>query len=586
MRADHIVWAVFIIGICRICEAVSTIECSAQNGRAIEGMSGSDDKFDRGVIKETMGMDLLFFSQQLELIKSRRASWLDKAAAAIPELRSVVKKPVAVISVERDASSFQGCRAIWNGSVTSVCNRPLQPGDSFILDFGEHLTGHFIFALCRFNIPVDAPVRLKFVFGETLAEVAQPLDPYFGTLARSWLQDETVNIDEVPQTVRLSRRYAFRYVQVTVASCSKHGTFGFSDLQAEAATSADEGRLLPFTPANAEEAALDRVSLRTLRDCMQTVFEDGPKRDRRLWLGDLRLQALVNYATYCDYNLVKRSLYLLAGTATDEGLVSTCSFENPQPARGGNSILDYTALFASTVLEYFEASGDRETADDLWPLVIKQLEFTLKSLDKEGLFVPSTDWWLFIDWNRTLDKQASEQAIILTGLKDTQKLAEKLGRQNDVLFIPKIVSRMETAAQKFLWDESIGMFVSGPERQVSWASQAWMVLAGIPSHEQGRRALINVINDPSATKPVTPYMYHYMVEALLISGLKDEAAILLHNYWGGMIRKGADTFWEVYIPDDDYASPYQNYLMNSYCHAWSCTPAYLLRVFFVDKAEK
>lgn len=29
-------------------------------------------------------------------------------------------------------------------------------------------------------------------------------------------------------------------------------------------------------------------------DCMQSVFEDGPKRDRRLWLGDLRLQALAS----------------------------------------------------------------------------------------------------------------------------------------------------------------------------------------------------------------------------------------------------------------------------------------------------
>ena len=27
---------------------------------------------------------------------------------------------------------------------------------------------------------------------------------------------------------------------------------------------------------------------------MQDVFEDGPKRDRRLWLGDLRLEALAN----------------------------------------------------------------------------------------------------------------------------------------------------------------------------------------------------------------------------------------------------------------------------------------------------
>ena len=36
--------------------------------------------------------------------------------------------------------------------------------------------------------------------------------------------------------------------------------------------------------------------------------EDGPKRDRRLWLGDLRLEALANYETYRNFDLVKRLL--------------------------------------------------------------------------------------------------------------------------------------------------------------------------------------------------------------------------------------------------------------------------------------
>ncbi len=44
-----------------------------------------------------------------------------------------------------------------------------------------------------------------------------------------------------------------------------------------------------------------------------------------------------------------------------------------------------------------------------------------------------------------------------------------------------------------------------------------------------------------------------------------------------MVRKGADTFWEVYVSGDARLSPYQSHLMNSYCHAWSCTPTYLLR---------
>lgn len=58
---------------------------------------------------------------------------------------------------------------------------------------------------------------------------------------------------------------------------------------------------------------IDNVAVLTLQNCMQEVFEDGPKRDRRLWLGDLRLQALVNDVTFARHDLVRRCLYLLPG---------------------------------------------------------------------------------------------------------------------------------------------------------------------------------------------------------------------------------------------------------------------------------
>lgn len=517
------------------------------------------------------------FERQLRLIEERRASWLRKAAEATPELKRRTVRPVSLVRIEKEATAYQGWRAVNAGPVASILGRPVKPGESFLLDFGEHLTGQLVLSLRQFDVPVDAPVRLALVLGEVPAEVIEPFDPYPGTLTRSWLQDEVINIDEVPQVVRLPRRYAFRYAKVTVVAASTYGKFGFADIAAEAVTSADESRLQPYAPPDAASAALDAVARRTLRDCMQTVFEDGPKRDRRLWLGDLRLQALANYVTYRNNDLVKRSLYMLAGTATREGLVGTCAFERPEPVRGGNSILDYTALFAPTVLEYLEASGDRATADDLWPLVLKQLDFTLEPVGADGLFVPPKGWWLFVDWHRTLDKQAPEHAIVLFGLKATLRLAEKLGRSAEVASFAPFVPLMETAARRQLWDEGAGLFVSGPKREVSWASQAWMTLAGVPTTEQARRALAGAMRLAGAERPVSPYMHHYFVEALFAAGMEKEAWAHLHDYWGGMIRRGADTFWEVHVPGDDFLSPYKSHLMNSYCHAWSCTPSWFLR---------
>ncbi len=521
--------------------------------------------------------DTVYKKKQNSIGKDLRCSWLAKAEAAKPKLFRTPKKAQAVVRVEQDAKAFQGWKVVATDKPESLCNRPFLPGDSFILDFGEHLTGYLVISLQRLDIPVDAPVRLLFVFGEMPAEVVEPFDPYTGDLSRSWLQDELVNFDEVPQIATLPRRYAFRYVKVTVVSCSRHGRFCFGDIYAESVTSADESRLLPFAAQTPEEAALDRVSVRTLRDCMQTVFEDGPKRDRRLWLGDLRLQALANYATYRQFDLVKRSLYLLAGTATDQGLVGTCAFERPEAMRGGDSILDVIALFAPTVLEYLEASGDRETAEDLWPLVVKQLDFTLESVNPEGLFVSRNNWWLFVDWHPTLEKQASLHAIILFGLRATLLLAGRLGKTAEVGLVARMIPRLETAARRHFWDESLGLFVSGPERQISWASQVWMILAGVPTLPEARRAMSVVIEYPGAEKPVTPYLHYYAVEAMYAAGLAGEARQHMLSYWGDMVRKGADTFWEVYVPGEDFSSPYRSHLMNSYCHAWSCTPSCLLR---------
>ena len=62
-------------------------------------------------------------------------------------------------------------------------------------------------------------------------------------------------------------------------------------------------------------------------------------------------------------------------------------------------------------------------------------------------------------------------------------------------------------------------------------------------------------------------------------GMGQEAKERLTTYWGGMVKKGADTFWEVYDPQNDFLSPYNSYLVNSYCHAWSCTPVYFIRKY-------
>lgn len=91
--------------------------------------------------------------------------------------------------------------------------------------------------------------------------------------------------------------------------------------------------------------------MKTLADCTQDVFEDGPKRDRRLWLGDLRLQALANYATFDQTDLVKRCLYLFAAMTTEEGKISANVFVKPENVPDDTFLFEYSLFFISTLYD-------------------------------------------------------------------------------------------------------------------------------------------------------------------------------------------------------------------------------------------
>jgi alpha-L-rhamnosidase len=507
---------------------------------------------------------------------SREQQWIAIAEQLKPKLHRTTKAPVAVVRPVAAPEAFLRWRMESVGAGASVSERLLKPGDSVTLDFGTHLTGYLNLSLTGEGRGIDAPARLKFTFGEVPGEVAEPFEPYTGWLSRAWLQDEVVNVDVLPAMLSLPRRYSFRYTRIDVVATSPNYAVRIRDVSAAAVTSA--GDAPSSLPASASERLrrIDEVSVHTLRECMQTVFEDGPKRDRRLWIGDLRLQALTNYATFRNYDLVKRCLYLFAGLPREDGLVAACVFEDPQPTRGHEYIMDYAALYGATVLEYANASGDWDTARELWPVVRRQMEILLQFVSDEGVFVDPGGWWIFVDWSPALEKTAAMHGILVYSLRQARELARRVGAPEAAMYEARI-STMVASGRRAFFDPGRGVFVSGPERQVSWATQAWMVLSGIALPTEGARALRTVQSMQDAVRPGGPYLYHYVIEAMIRCGMKAEALDLLASYWGGMVDSGADTFWEVYDPKDPLLSPYGNVLTNSYCHAWSCTPSWFLR---------
>ena len=503
------------------------------------------------------------------------AAFAAKAESFVPTLRESIQMPVALVRAVADASLVLRYRMEVEANAAVLATRSYRKGDSFIVDFGGHRTGYLAFDLQTEGREPDSPARLKLTFGEVPTDVAEPLYPYTGMLSSAWLPDEIINVDYLPQQVRMPRRYAFRYVKVEVLDTSPGFSVRFENLRAIAVSSAGDA------PAQIQASALltriDAVAIATLRDCMQTCFEDGPRRDRRLWIGDLRLQALTNYATFKSNDVVKRCLYLFAAYPRQDGLVAACVFEQPKARYGGIHIVDYAAIFNVTLHDYMKATGDLATARDLWPVAKRQLEIVGRHIDAQGLYRDPGTMWIFIDWATTLDRSAAIQGLLLYAYKQTLELARLLGAEHEVADYAARITAMTSAARHAFWDPGKGCVFSGPTRQLSWASATWLVIGGALNAREGARALQCAMADPKAVTPVTPYLYSYTVEALLEVGMKAEARKLVESYWGGMVAAGADTFWEIYDPKQPLSSPYGDIHINSYCHAWSCTPSYFLR---------
>jgi hypothetical protein len=504
--------------------------------------------------------------------------WLEKANELLPVLQHKVFKPLQVVDTVSDEKSFQGWRVDTVGTVEEIYQKTYGENDSFILDFGEHITGYLKFKINKFG-QHDAPLRLKIIFGEVPAEVSEPFDPKTAGLSRSWLQDEIINIDETPVEINMPRRYAFRYLKIELIDTSSNYRIGFENIVCDAVTSGSFD--LPVdADVPADLLSIDMVSLRTLRDCMQTVYEDGPKRDRRLWLGDLRLMMMSNAVSFRNFDLVRRCLYLFAGLAQEDGLIAGCVYERPVPSLG-NNLLTYSCLLAPVLYDYATECGDWQTAEELLPVAARQLDIVWDSVNEDGLFCNQPGNWLFFDWCPELDNTAAMQATVIYCLRALLKLALQADDNMIVSTTTERLAMMIPAAER-MYDDNSGLFVSGEKNQISWGTQAWMVLAEVVTDEKAAGVLRRMIDYKAAIRPNGPYLYHHVIHAMLISGLKSEATEILKWYWGGMIDRGATTFWEVFSPGTDRFSAYGNFLIDSYCHAWSATPAYLIRRYLKD----
>lgn len=508
----------------------------------------------------------LFYHKELQ--------WAAEAEDLKPELHHKTIPARTIVIPVADPAAWQGWKTAATAAPETVYGRKLPRSWEYVFDFGRLCVGYPVLEF-EFTGLYDAPFRLELKMAETPYELARDFSTYCGTLGRGWLQ-EALLIEDVPRPhLRLERRYAFRYLKLKVTVNSSYKV-ALRSVSCDTVTAANWQRVTPLGSRYDQlDGAIHQTGLATLAACMQETFEDGPKRDRRLWLGDLRLQALANYASFNNCALVKRCLLMFAAAANSEGGIPGCVYPGSPRPLAGNFTFDYSVLFGDILLDYVQASGDEPTGRELFPVARRQIELALREV-RNGCYRFSGGYWLFIDWKDGLERECAAHCLIRYALLRTMELAQRLGLESQMESLAAFAEPMRTAGNRQWFDNASGYFVCGSSRQISWASQIWAAFAGMLPPTETCALLKRTLGNAAAVPPGGPFLQNQMALVLQQYGLHDEAYRLTRSYWGKMVTLGADTFWEVFDPDNPMLSPYGDPIVNSHCHAWS-TPVFSYR---------
>ncbi|MGN1095300.1 MAG: trehalase family glycosidase, partial [Eubacteriales bacterium] len=133
------------------------------------------------------------------------------------------------------------------------------------------------------------------------------------------------------------------------------------------------------------------------------------------------------------------------------------------------------------------------------------------------------------------------------------------------------------------WDEEKNAFVDDyrtGNRNVTRHANIFALLYNLTTEERKAKITEHVIKNDDVQAITTPYFKFFELASMSEIGDYKYVANSLRDYWGGMIKLGATSFWEEYDPAKRGAEHYAMYgrpYDKSLCHAWGGTsPIYLL----------
>jgi alpha-L-rhamnosidase len=307
-------------------------------------------------------------------------------------------------------------------------------------------------------------------------------------------------------------------------------------------------------------------------------FIDGIKRDRWIWSGDAYQSYLMNYYLYFDAPTVTRTLFALRG-------------KDPVTSHI-NTIMDYTFYWFLGIYDYYLYTGDKQFVQQCYPRMQSLMDYVLGRRNKNGLLEGLAGDWIFIDWAKGLSKKGEvsfEQLLFCRSLETMALCAEILNDTKNVSTYKKLASDLKLKLFSYYWNPAKQALVHSridgkPTENVTRYANMFAIFFNYLTEAQKQGVKKNVLLNDNVPKITTPYMRFYELEALCAMKEQDYVLKEMKEYWGGMLKLGATSFWELYDPTETGAAHYAMYgrpFGKSLCHAWGASPLYLLGKYYL-----
>lgn len=380
---------------------------------------------------------------------------------------------------------------------------------SILLDYGKELHGGLQLVMGGSSRREPSLVRIR--FGESVGEANS------NTYNSDWLMGFSTDdhakrdiIMEIPRSGLIEiGNTGFRFVRIDLLQSG--ATINLKEARA-ILRYRDIPYLGSFKSSNPWIDSIWITGAYTTHLNMQEYLWDGIKRDRLVWLGDFHPELKAIHAVFGYNEVVPRSLNLACE-----------QYPLPQWMNGMSS---YSMWYLIIHHDWYMQNGDLDFLNSHREYIVGLIDLINSKIAEDGSETLSPS--RFLDWPSTPNKEGVEagyRALLAWALRDAEKLCQVLGESRSAAVAAEAALKLN---KKIM-----------PHNDLKQAA-ALMAVAGTLDPVKASEEVIAV----DGAKRFSTFYGLYMLDALSLAGMQDEALQIISDYWGGMLDMGATTFWE------------------------------------------